>query len=73
MDVALCEKEYELRLWDTSGQEGFNGSLSKLRALTYPGTDVCLVLFSVVNHESLNNVAQKVNFFGILFNQFFLR
>lgn len=40
-----------LQLWDTAGQEAFQ----RLRHISYPGTDVFLVVFSVVSRNSFNN------------------
>lgn len=42
-------------LWDTAGQEDYD----RLRPLTYPGTDVFLVAFSVVSPASFENVKAK--------------
>ena len=44
-----------LGLWDTAGQEDYD----RLRPLTYPQTDVCIILFSVTSFPSLQNVATK--------------
>jgi len=43
-------------LWDTAGQEGFD----HMRSMSYPGTQVFLVCFSVVNRDSFNNVTEWV-------------
>lgn len=40
-----------LQLWDTAGQEAFQ----RLRHISYPCTDVFLVVFSVVSRNSFNN------------------
>jgi len=40
-----------------SGQEEYN----RLRHLSYPGTNVFLLCFSVVDHASFYNVAEKVH------------
>ena len=37
------EGEIELTLWDTAGQEQYD----KLRTLSYPGSDVILICFSI--------------------------
>lgn len=58
----------QLALWDTAGQEGINChwvhhwslDYDRLRPLSYPNTDVFLVLFSVVSPTSLENVVDKV-------------
>jgi Ras-related C3 botulinum toxin substrate 1 len=44
-----------LGLWDTAGQEEYD----QLRPLSYPGTSVFLVCFSVDNPSSLENVKNK--------------
>jgi GTPase SAR1 family protein len=41
---------------DTAGQEEFG----RLRPLAYPGTDVFLIAFSVVEPSSFNNARKKV-------------
>jgi small GTP-binding protein len=44
-----------LGLWDTAGQEDYD----RLRPLSYPGTDVFLLCFSLVNANSLQNALSK--------------
>eukprot|EP01100_Stratorugosa_tubuloviscum_P012590 TRINITY_DN601_c0_g1_i2.p1 TRINITY_DN601_c0_g1~~TRINITY_DN601_c0_g1_i2.p1 ORF type:complete len:409 (-),score=153.47 TRINITY_DN601_c0_g1_i2:2-1228(-) len=44
-----------LGLWDTAGQEDYD----RLRPLSYPGTDVFLLCFSVVSPSSLENCKTK--------------
>eukprot|EP01105_Mastigella_eilhardi_P008199 TRINITY_DN2004_c0_g1_i2.p1 TRINITY_DN2004_c0_g1~~TRINITY_DN2004_c0_g1_i2.p1 ORF type:complete len:199 (+),score=47.54 TRINITY_DN2004_c0_g1_i2:304-900(+) len=44
-----------LVLWDTAGQEDYD----KLRPLSYPGTDVFIVCFNIVGHDSYENVEPK--------------
>eukprot|EP01064_Diplonema_japonicum_P034584 TRINITY_DN721_c16_g1_i1.p1 TRINITY_DN721_c16_g1~~TRINITY_DN721_c16_g1_i1.p1 ORF type:complete len:214 (+),score=42.14 TRINITY_DN721_c16_g1_i1:59-643(+) len=46
------ERQLKLTLWDTGGQEPFD----KLRQLSYPGTDIYLVCFSLNNRASYENV-----------------
>jgi small GTP-binding protein len=53
--VMLQNHPYHLSLWDTAGQEDYD----RLRPLSYPGTDVFLVCFSVDSEESLQHVASK--------------
>lgn len=50
--VMVDNTPISLQLWDTAGQEDY----SKLRPLSYPGTDVFLVCFSLVSKVSLENV-----------------
>lgn len=45
----------ELGLWDTAGQDDYE----RLRPLSYPGTDVILVCFSIDMPSSLENVREK--------------
>lgn len=47
--------QVSLTLWDTAGQEDYE----RLRPLSYPGTDVFLLCFSVDNRPSFNNIATK--------------
>lgn len=49
-------KEIELALWDTAGQEEYD----RLRPLSYPESDVILIVFSVDFPVSLGNVQDKV-------------
>jgi len=44
-----------MALWDTAGQEDYD----RLRPLSYPNTDVVLVVFSVDAPDSLENVVEK--------------
>ena len=46
------QRDVEVDFWDVGGQEDY----SKLRPLSYPDTDVVLILFSVISRVSLNNV-----------------
>ena len=49
--TTIDKKIFNLSLWDSAGQDCFN-----LRPLTYPQTDVFLVMFSVISHNSFDNV-----------------
>lgn len=48
----LVFKILRLYLFDTAGQEQYD----RIRPLSYPQTDVFLVVFSLVNPDSLKNV-----------------
>ena len=49
-------KEIELALWDTAGQEEYD----RLRPLSYPESDVILIVFSIDFPTGLANVQDKV-------------
>lgn len=55
--VAFEGKVIELALWDTAGQEEYD----RLRPLSYPESDVILIVFSVDFPTSLANVEDKVH------------
>lgn len=42
-------------IWDTAGGEDYD----RLRPLSYPGTNVFLIAYSVVNPDSYNRIADK--------------
>jgi len=48
-----------LGLWDTAGSNEYN----TLRPLSYPGTDVFIICFSISDPSSYENVRTKVSFF----------
>ena len=48
-------KDINLGLWDTAGSEDYD----RLRSLSYPGTDVFLICFSIRNKISFTNVSEK--------------
>jgi len=48
-------KDITLGLWDTAGQEDYD----KLRPLSYPGTHVFILCFSVISHASFENADSK--------------
>ena len=58
-------KEIELALWDTAGQEEYD----RLRPLSYPESDVILIVFSIDFPTSLGNVQDKVRSY-LIHNQF---
>lgn len=49
-------KKVELALWDTAGQEEYD----RLRPLSYPESDIILIVFSIDFPVSLGNVEDKV-------------
>ncbi|TDL25140.1 signal transducer [Rickenella mellea] len=53
--VQFDGKVVELALWDTAGQEEYD----RLRPLSYPESDVILIVFSVDYPSSLGNVQDK--------------
>jgi len=54
-DMELNGKSIYLHLWDTAGQEDYD----RLRPLSYPGTDVVLLCFSLVSEASFESVQEK--------------
>lgn len=53
--VMVDNKQVNLGLWDTAGQEDYD----RLRPLSYPQTNVFLVCFSVTSRDSYENVKSK--------------
>lgn len=51
-DVMMENEGINLQLWDTAGQEDYK----RLRPLTYPGTDVFILCFSLVTLSSYENI-----------------
>ncbi|KAF8290440.1 hypothetical protein DL93DRAFT_1087258 [Clavulina sp. PMI_390] len=51
----LEDKHYQLRLFDTPGREGYETQ----RPLSYAGTDMFLICFSVSTPSSFSNVKDK--------------
>lgn len=54
-NVMVDGKTLQLGLWDTAGQEDYD----RLRPLSYPGTDIFLVCFSVESPTTFDNVTKK--------------
>ncbi|KAM6555078.1 hypothetical protein CsatB_015840 [Cannabis sativa] len=55
VNVDVNEFTVNLGLWDTTGQEGYNS----LRPLSYHGTDVFILAFSLISKASYENVSKK--------------
>jgi small GTP-binding protein len=53
--VEVEKQPAQLELWDTAGQEDYD----RIRPLSYPNTDVFIVLFSVVDRTSFDNIKNK--------------
>lgn len=53
--IEVDNREVELALWDTAGQEDYD----RLRPLSYPDTDVLLLCFSINSPDSLENIAER--------------
>lgn len=51
----LRGRNYQLSLWSTEGQADY----SRLRTLSYPGTDFVILYFSYANRDSFLNVENK--------------
>ncbi|KAF9885362.1 Rho GTPase [Aspergillus nanangensis] len=54
MNVKVHDEPYELSLWDTHKPEEHD----RLRPLSYPGTDILILCFSVVNRSSFENAGR---------------
>merc|ERR1712062_40567 len=54
-DIEVDNKQVELALWDTEGNEDFD----RLRPLSYPDTDVILMCFSIDSLASFENILEK--------------
>nr|CAX74757.1 RAS-like GTP-binding protein [Schistosoma japonicum] len=54
-DIEINNKQIELALWDTAGQEDYD----RLRPLSYPDTDVILMCYSIDSPDSLSNIIEK--------------
>ncbi|CAD8113293.1 unnamed protein product [Paramecium sonneborni] len=53
--IQINGEEYQLSLWDTAGQEGYEN----LRQVCYQGTDIFLVCFSIISSASFENALKK--------------
>lgn len=54
-ELTVDDQDIELELYDTAGQEDYD----RLRPLSYPGSDVILVCFSVDVPTSYSNVKER--------------
>lgn len=54
-ELAVDGKDIELELYDTAGQEDYD----RLRPLSYPGSDVILICYSVDSPSSYDNVKER--------------
>lgn len=50
-------KFVELALWDTAGQEDYDG----LRPLSYPDSDCVFICFGIDSPDSFENTEEKVS------------
>eukprot|EP00032_Breviata_anathema_P000145 JZ548279.1.p2 GENE.JZ548279.1~~JZ548279.1.p2 ORF type:complete len:198 (+),score=29.56 JZ548279.1:28-594(+) len=55
VDISTPDHVIHLGLWDTAGQEDYD----RLRPLSYPGTDVFLLCFSLTGPNSYENALAK--------------
>jgi len=53
--VRVDDETVSLGLWDTAGQEDYD----RLRPLSYPQTDIFVIVFDLTNRASLNNVINR--------------
>ena len=54
-NVVVDNLPYNLGLWDTAGEEDYD----RLRPLSYPQTDIFLIIFSLMDRASFDSVATK--------------
>ena len=54
-NIDLDGRTYSFSLWDTAGQPDY----ARLRPLSYPGTNVFLILFDVTSKDSFDNVKSQ--------------
>ena len=57
-DATYKGKAVTLRLYDTAGQEEYD----RLRPLSYPGTNIVLLCFSVASRATFDSISAKVCF-----------
>ena len=55
VDIQIDNKDVELSLWDTAGQEDYD----RLRPISYVNINVVVMCFSIDNPESLDNALTK--------------
>ncbi|KAM3142360.1 hypothetical protein pb186bvf_005517 [Paramecium bursaria] len=53
--LSLDKNQFNISLWDTAGQETYE----KLRVLSYQSADVFIIVYSVIDPKTLDNVIQK--------------
>jgi small GTP-binding protein len=51
-EIVIQEQQVKISLWDTVGQQQY----ARIRALSYPKTDIFLLCFNVMNEASFANV-----------------
>ena len=51
-NVMVNSKVFNVQLWDTAGQEDY----SRLRPLSYPGTDIFIMCYSIVEPTTFTNI-----------------
>ena len=54
--LTVGDKTVSMALWDTAGQEEFDS----LRPLSYPGTDLFIICYSVASRSSFKNIGERV-------------
>lgn len=54
-NIKVGDEIVSIGLWDTAGQEDYD----RLRPLSYPGTDIFLLCFSVTSRTSMENIESK--------------
>ena len=55
-EVQVNEKNYEIVLWDTAGQEAFRG----LVPMYYRGAAIAFIVFDVTSNDSFKNLSQWI-------------